>query len=111
MGLSAGRPGPRWAAFAVVCFMIGVAFLFLAPAPAARAQPDQPGEAEAAPAATEAPAVRQNLFKHMAVSAGPFFGGLLLIVSIGLVALVVLLAQDLRMHVAVPPAFVEEFTD
>src|SRR5439155_8673979 len=34
-----------------------------------------------------------------------------LLVSIGLVALVVLLAQDLRMQVAVPPAFVEEFTD
>ena len=34
-----------------------------------------------------------------------------LLVSIGLVALIVLLAMDLRMGVAIPPGFVEEFTD
>ena len=40
-----------------------------------------------------------------------FFGPLLLLVSIGLVTLIVLLAMDLRMGVAIPPAFVDDFTD
>jgi biopolymer transport protein ExbB len=51
-----------------------------------------------------------NLFKHIMKSAGVFFGPLLLAVSIALVALVVLLAIDLRMAIAIPPAFLEEFT-
>ncbi len=54
---------------------------------------------------------QQNLFKHIVKSAGIFFGPLLLLISIGLVALIVLLAMDLRMIVAIPPAFVDEFTD
>jgi biopolymer transport protein ExbB len=52
-----------------------------------------------------------NLFWHIVKSAGIVFGPLLLLVSIGLVALIVLLAMDLRMGVAIPPGFVEEFTD
>ena len=45
------------------------------------------------------------------VAVGPFFGFILLTVSICLVALCVLLSMDLRMGVAIPPGFVEEFTD
>jgi biopolymer transport protein ExbB len=72
---------------------------------------DQGAAAKAeAPPPTAAPA-KQNLFKHIIVSAGPFFGTLLLGVSIGLVALIVLLSMDLRMPVAIPPAFVDEFTE
>jgi biopolymer transport protein ExbB len=72
----------------------------------ARAQPEnapgsETGESQGPP----------NLFKHVVKSAGVFFGPLLLAVSIGLVALIVLLAMDLRMIVAIPPQFVEEFTD
>ncbi len=69
---------------------------------------DQPAEAakESPP-----PVQQQNLFKHIVKSAGIFFGPLLLVVSIGLVALIVLLAMDLRMAVAIPPTFVDEFTD
>src|SRR5262249_15168831 len=52
-----------------------------------------------------------NLFVHIIESAGWFFGPLLFLVSIGLVTLIVLLAMDLRMSVAVPPAFVDDFTD
>jgi biopolymer transport protein ExbB len=52
-----------------------------------------------------------NLFWHIVKSAGIVFGPLLLLVSIGLVALIVLLAMDLRMGIAIPPGFVEEFTD
>jgi biopolymer transport protein ExbB len=52
-----------------------------------------------------------SFLTHMVKSAGPIFGPLILIVSIALVALIVLLAMDLRMVVAIPPDFVEEFTD
>src|SRR4029077_9650694 len=54
---------------------------------------------------------RPNLFWHIVISAGIVFGPLLLLISIGMVALIVLLAMDLRMGVAIPPGFVEEFTD
>ena len=91
--------------------------VFLAPGPA-RAQDEgaappavEQGDASKAEAPIPAAQPRQNLFKHIVVSAGIFFGPLLLVVSIGLVALIVLLSMDLRMPVAIPPAFVEEFTD
>jgi biopolymer transport protein ExbB len=48
---------------------------------------------------------------HIFRSVGLFFGFILLVVSICLVALIVLLAMDLRMSGAIPPGFVEEFTD
>lgn len=54
---------------------------------------------------------RPNLFLHILNSVGLFFGVTLLIVSIALVTLVVLLAMELRMGVAIPPGFVEEFTE
>src|SRR5437016_2251451 len=52
-----------------------------------------------------------NLLVHIISSAGIVFGPLLLGVSIALVTLIVLLAMDLRLSTAVPPEFVEEFTD
>jgi biopolymer transport protein ExbB len=75
----------------------------------ARAQQEPTGEVETP--STDTPTAPPNLFKHIIRSAGIVFGPLLLIISIGLVALIVLLAMDLRMDVAIPPEFVEEFTD
>jgi len=54
---------------------------------------------------------QQNLVMFMIKSAGIVFGPLLLIISIILVALIVLLAMDLRGASAIPPGFVDEFTD
>jgi biopolymer transport protein ExbB len=71
----------------------------------ARAQDE--GETTTAPETKEAP----NFLSHMIKSAGPIFGLLFLVISVGLVALIVLLAMDLRMTVAIPPEFVEEFTN
>ena len=51
------------------------------------------------------------LVLFMMESLGWIFGPLLLAVSVSLVALVVLLALDLRMSAAIPPGFVDEFTD
>jgi len=48
---------------------------------------------------------------HIATSAGIVFGSLLLVISTCLVALVILLLLDLRLSGAIPPAFVEDFTD
>jgi biopolymer transport protein ExbB len=74
----------------------------------ARAQEDA-GNADNVPTATapEAP----NFLTHMIRSAGPVFGPIIGLISLGLVALIVLLAMDLRLNVAIPPDFVEEFTD
>jgi len=90
-------------------FLVFVFVLFL-PGGVAVAQTEGPtssGEAHGEPIIAPAP----NLFRHIVNSAGPFFGGLLFLVSLGLVALIVLLTMDLRMPMAIPPAFVEEFTD
>lgn len=54
---------------------------------------------------------KPNLLIHIVDSAGWTFGPIMLIMSVGLTALCVLLALDLRMAVAIPPGFVDEFTD
>lgn len=53
----------------------------------------------------------EGLIMHIIKSAGIVFGPLLLFLSMALVALVILLTLDLRMQTAIPPAFVQEFTD
>jgi biopolymer transport protein ExbB len=54
---------------------------------------------------------RPNLIIHIISSAGWLFGPLLLLISISLTALCVLLFLDLRLATAIPPGFVDEFTD
>lgn len=75
-------------------FVLALLLMFLCPAFACADESGQP-----------------NLFVHMVKSAGPLFGILFLGMSVGLVALIVLLAMDLRLVNSVPPQFVEEFTD
>jgi biopolymer transport protein ExbB len=53
----------------------------------------------------------QNMITHIIQSAGIFFGPLLALVSVALVALIVVLAMEMRMGAAIPPGFVDEFTD
>jgi biopolymer transport protein ExbB len=87
---------------ALLFFCVLVAGLFDAPKVCAQ---------DAPAAAAETPARGEGLFMHIVRSAGPFFGPVLLLVSIGLVALIVLLAMDLRMASSIPPGFVEEFAE
>jgi biopolymer transport protein ExbB len=100
--------------FALLVGLLAVFFLFAAVdswTPKASAQ--EAGveeEGKAAPAPTAA-APRRNIFMHLISSVGWFFGIILLIVSIALVTLVVLLSMELRMTAAIPPSFVEDFTD
>jgi biopolymer transport protein ExbB len=120
MKLSAARARSRLAAIFVCCLTVTLVCLTLAVLPApAHAQQDagaNPAPAPAAPAAPAAPSQDKTqsigyIFWHILTSLGWVFGFILAIVSISLVALVVLLAMDLRMGAAIPPGFVEEFTE
>ncbi len=57
------------------------------------------------------PATGTQLFEHLATSAGIVFGPLLLAVSFGLVVLIVLLAAELRLGVAMPLTLVHEIRE
>ena len=86
--------GSLFAALAVIALLV-----FDAPAFAQdEGKPVEPGQ-------------KENLIIFIIKSAGLFFGPLMLVISIVLVALVVLLSLDLRMSTAIPPGFVDEFTD
>jgi biopolymer transport protein ExbB len=105
---------PRiWAFLIVSCFTIAAAGWAAPLWQSVRAQDQQPAAAPAEPAPAESTPARpdEGLFWHIIKSAGPIFGPLLLFLSIALVALIVMLALDLRLSVAIPPGFVEAFTD
>lgn len=54
---------------------------------------------------------QSSMFIHLLKSLGLVFGIIILALSIVLIALIVLLAMDLRMGGAIPAGFVEDFTD
>jgi len=66
-------------------------------------------EAPAAPAAKSS-ASQENIIVHIIKSVG-FFWIILLPISLWMVAICVLLILDLRASTAIPPGFVDEFTD
>jgi biopolymer transport protein ExbB len=96
------------------CLALLLLFGCIVTTPSARAQD---GGAEAkegegtSPSTAATPAPKRNLFRHIMNSVGWTFGIILLLVSIALVALIVLLAMELRLGAAIPPGFVEDFTD
>jgi biopolymer transport protein ExbB len=114
MAPSASPARPRLTALLLGCLLALFLFAFLSPSPpAAHAQDNAPAAAEKGGDANkpaDAPK-KKNLLSHMLHSVGWTFGAVLLLVSICLVALIVLLAMELRMGAAVPPGFVEDFTD
>jgi biopolymer transport protein ExbB len=110
MPVFAGSRDIRWAAEAALCLLIVFAFGILPSAQPAHAQ-EEPGAAADQGDKGEAVQPQPRLFTHIIQSAGPVFGLVLLAISIALVALIVLLAMDLRPTVTIPPTFVQEFTD
>jgi biopolymer transport protein ExbB len=110
MGAFAGSSRTRFAAlllgFSFFVFVYGITVTDWWQ-PVAHAQE---GEAPA-PAPAPAEPKHVNMFVHILVSVGIVMGIVFLLLSVSLVALIVLLFLDLRMGDAVPPAFVEEFTD
>jgi biopolymer transport protein ExbB len=97
----------------VIALAAALFFLACVDRTAPKAHSQEPGAAEEgekeAPPTQAAP--KRNIFIHMLKSVGWTFGFILLVVSIALVTLVVLLAMELRMGAAIPPSFVEDFTD
>jgi biopolymer transport protein ExbB len=102
------RVGGRWLAVLVSSVLLLLLSVALPRWQDGRGQADAPAEGESAGADTAQPS--PNLFRHIMRSAGIFFGPLILIISVALVALIVLLSLDLRMAVAIPPEFVDQFT-
>ena len=90
----------RWLVFGVGLAAVLVVLLAAGPVMAQEGAP--PGEAGVP---------EKNIFVHVLESAGWIFGPLLILMSILLIVLVVLLMLDLRMTVAIPPGFVDEFID
>jgi biopolymer transport protein ExbB len=105
---------PRLQVFLIGCLLAVIVFAFLPPAlPTAHAQDDNAPAAEEnkkADNAAAAPKQSSNIFMHIIKSLS-WFLPVMLAVSIALMSLVVLLIMELRMGAAIPPGFVEEFTD
>lgn len=112
----AAQTHPRLAAFLIGCLLVAFLFAFFAPAvPIARAQDNPPAEnndnkASEPSKAAEQPKQSSNIFMHIIKSLS-WFAPIMLIVSIALIALIMLLIMELRMGAAIPPGFVEDFTD
>ncbi len=112
----AAQTHPRLAAFLLSCLLALFLFAFLPPAvPMIHAQDNPHAEGSDAKAAepskpAEQPKPSANIFMHIIKSLS-WFAPIMLIVSIALIALIMLLIMELRMVAAIPPSFVEEFTD
>jgi biopolymer transport protein ExbB len=91
--------------------LLPVVWLFVALTPVG-AQDEPAAAAAVVPAAAPnpAPGGGANIYFHIIRSVGVFWL-VLLPVSIWLIALVVLLAMDLRLSAAIPPGFVDQFTE
>ncbi len=113
MGPLAAHARPRLTAFLAGCLLAVFLFAFLPPAlPSAQAQDEPAAAQEGAPApdAKAEPKKGDNIFMHIMKSLS-YFAVIMLGISIALMSLVVLLVMDLRMGSAVPPGFVEDFTE
>ncbi|HWG42363.1 MAG TPA: MotA/TolQ/ExbB proton channel family protein [Gemmataceae bacterium] len=114
MGHFAAHRRPHIAAFVAGCLLAAFLFAFLPPAlPTAHAQDDAPaaGEGDKAPESSAAkPKKSDNILMHIIKSLS-WFAPVMLIVSIALMSLMVLLFMELRMGSAIPPGFVEDFTE
>jgi biopolymer transport protein ExbB len=89
----------------VVFGLVGGMSVLLTPIPAQAQEGDQP------PADDNKDKGPMNPVWHFIVSIGWVFGFIFILISVGMVALVILLVLDLRLGEAVPPGFVEDFTN
>ena len=108
MGLLAASARVRLLSFLLGAFLVSlfVTTIVLSTPSVASAQQDE-GE-KVAPPETKS---RTNPIIHFFVSIGILFGLLFAAISVGMVALIILLLLDLRLGEAVPTAFVDEFTN
>src|SRR5262245_41749214 len=105
MRLAAGLTPVRLAT-GVLCLFVALWMLGIAgpTAPTASAQENpavDPGQGDSAP--VKKAEDREGMIKHIIKSLGWVFGPMLIFVSVTLIAIIVLLAMDLRMGAAIPP--------
>ncbi len=95
------------------CIFCFVGFVTLGTSPSrAIAQEENKEEAPKAEEGGEAQVKgKVNPVAHFFSSIGWVFGMMFAAISVGMVALIIILLLDLRLGESVPPAFVEEFTD
>ena len=113
MTLSAGLT-PKRLGYAILCALVAVLLLGGPLAATASAQDEGGDEGKtAASSDTEKkePEAPKGIVRHMIESVGWVFGPMLAFVSVTLIAIIVLLSMDLRMGGAIPPGFVEDFSD
>jgi biopolymer transport protein ExbB len=117
MSFSAG-PSCKRLLTVLFCALVALTLLGIAgPKELAPAIQAQEGGADNKPAdaggggGSDSSTEEKSMIKHMLESLGPVFLILLGFVSVSLIAIIVLLAMDLRMSAAVPPDFVADFTD
>jgi biopolymer transport protein ExbB len=109
----AAHSRPRLTAFLLACLLAAFLFAFLPPAlPTAHAQDEPAAGQEGGKAPDAKPETKKpdNILMHIVKSLS-WFAVIMLGLSIALMSLIVLLVMELRMGAAVPPGFVEEFTD
>jgi len=113
MGFAAARRRQRLTAFLLACLVALFLGWFVLPAtqPARADDANPPADGGGAAPPPKAASTEDSMAIHMIKSIGLFMGIILGLLSISLVALVVLLAMDVRMGDSVPPGFVEEFTE
>lgn len=107
---------PRLASILIGGLLAVFLFALFAPAvPTARAQDNPPADnadnkAVESGKSADQPRQSSNIFMHIIKSLS-WFAPIMLIVSIALIALIMLLVMELRMAAAIPPGFVEDFTE
>ncbi len=89
------------------CFAFTMIVGMTALTPSVASAQDENPDDQKAPAAKE----KVNPIVHFFRSIGIPFGLIFATISVGMVALVIILLLDLRLGEAIPPAFVEEFTE
>jgi biopolymer transport protein ExbB len=108
-------PHTRFASILIGFLLAVFLFAFFSPAvPTARAQENPPADNTDNKAAEPSKSADQpkstNIFMHIIKSLS-WFAPIMLVVSIALIALIMLLVMELRMASAIPPGFVEDFTE
>ncbi|MBI3407164.1 MAG: MotA/TolQ/ExbB proton channel family protein [Planctomycetes bacterium] len=104
MALFAGKTRGRWIGVFFSLFLLSTVMGTMAVTPAiAVAQEDNQGDTKNA--------LSSNIIVHFFESIGWVFGIIFAVISIGAVALIIVLVMDLRMSEAVPTTFIDEFTD
>jgi biopolymer transport protein ExbB len=107
MSLAAGKVRSLLVSCMLGAFVFGsVGVMTLLTPATAQAQDDNPDDGKA-----PEPKTKINPIVHFFQSIGIVFGLIFAAISVGMVALIIILLLDLRMGEALPPSFVEEFTE